>query len=133
MPRNATDVFCTLHKNGTATFLARVVDNSGAPATRAAIAGVAYSIYLLDDQDPDDWTPVAGQQQVALDPVDVVFPSLQRDMLWGRDSLGYNFRHQPDVTVNPAFATAGRRYLVQYTLTPVLGQPIQVRFRVNVI
>ncbi len=62
----------------------------------------------------------------------VLFNSLQTDSLWTVDVTGYNFRHTPDVSTNAAFAVAGRRYLVEYQLTPALGQVIVVRFRINV-
>ncbi len=62
----------------------------------------------------------------------VLFNSLQTDSLWTVDATGYNFRHVLDVSTSPAFAVAGRRYLVEYQLTPAVGQVIVVRFRINV-
>jgi hypothetical protein len=38
-----------------------------------------------------------------------------------------------DVSLHPAFAIAGRRFLIEYQLTPATGQVILVRFRINVI
>ncbi len=64
---------------------------------------------------------------------DVIFNALQTDPLWTVDTTGYNFRHVLDVSAHPAFTVAGRRYLVEYQLTPAAGQMIFVRFRINVI
>ncbi len=52
---------------------------------------------------------------------------------WTVDQIGYNFRHVLDVTSHPAFPTAGRHYLVEFSLRPVRGQVILVRFRLYAI
>ena len=101
--------------------------------TQADIATIRYSVYLLDDQDPDGRTPVTGHSQVTLPVYQVVFNSLQTDATWTVDAIGYNFRHVLDVSAHPAFAVAGRRYLIEYALTPLSGQVILVRYRINVI
>lgn len=129
----ATDHFGTAMKHGTVTLLARVVDNDAQPITQAGVREASYSVFLLDDADPDARQPVAGHNQVALAVADVVFDALQHDALWTRDTVGYNFRHTLDVSAAPAFAVAGRRYLVEYRLDPTDGQPIIIRFRINVI
>ena len=90
-------------------------------------------MYLLDDQNSDSRTAVAGHTDVTLPVADVIFSTLQTDAIWTVDTTGYNFRHVLDVSAHPAFAVAGRRYLVEYQLTPAVGQMILVRFRINVI
>jgi len=130
---SAADVHGTVFKNGTATLLARVVGGDGQHVTQIDIASVSYSVYLLDDQDADSRTEVSGHTNVALTVADVVFNDLQTDALWTADETGYNFRHTLDVSTNPAFTIAGRRYMVEFELTPTSGQAILVRFRVNVI
>jgi hypothetical protein len=55
------------------------------------------------------------------------------DPPWDVDEVGFNFRHEIDVTESPAFVTAGRRYRVQYVLTPTDGQPIVVRFVIEAL
>jgi hypothetical protein len=62
-----------------------------------------------------------------------IFDTLQTDPIWTVDAIGYNFRHVLDVSAHPAFAIAGRRYLIEYQLTPTAGQTILVRFRLSVI
>ena len=130
---DAADIYATALKNGSATLLARVVGSDGANIVQADIASAKYSVYLLDDQDADSRTAVAGHSAVALTVADVVFNALQNDALWTVDETGYNFRHVPDVSANQAFTIAGRRFLVEFELTPNTGQVILVRFRLNVI
>jgi len=120
----------------------------GQPIVPDEIGAVHYSVFLLDDADADARTPVEGHSDVALASQDVLFDTPQNDALWEVDELGYNFRHELDVSQHPAFAIAGRRYLVEYRLQPVSGQRrylveyrlqpvsgqvIVVRFRIDVI
>jgi hypothetical protein len=129
----AMDIYGTAFKNGTATLMARIVGPTGANLTQADIATIQYSVYLLDDQDADRRTPVTGHSQITLPVYQVVFNSLQTDATWTVDSIGYNFRHILDIAAHAAFAFAGRRYLVEYTFTPLAGQIVLVRYRINVI
>ena len=130
---DAADIHGTAFRNGSATLLARVVGSDGQPIVQADVTSAKYTVYLLDDQDADDRTPVTGHADVSLTVADVIFDSLQTDALWTVDEVGYNFRHVLDVSANQAFTIAGRRFLVVFELTPADGQVILVRFRVNVI
>jgi hypothetical protein len=129
----AADTYGTAFKNGSVTLLARVVGKDGAQILQADIASAKYSVYLLDDQDADSRTAITGHSDVALIVADVIFDTLQNDALWSVDAIGYNFRHVLDVSANQAFTIAGRRFLVEFELTPSSGQVILVRFRINVI
>ena len=129
----ATDIHGTVFKNGSAMLLARIVGAGGTNIAQADIGSVAYSVFLLDDQDPDARTEIDGHGNVALNVVAVLFNALQTDAIWTTDAVGYNFRHVLDVSEHPAFTVAGRRYLIEYRLTPVVGQVIVVRFRIHVI
>jgi len=129
----AVDIYGTAFKNGSVTFLARIVGPDGANVLPSDIATVQYTAYLLDEQDADSRTAVAGHGNVSLRVGDVIFATLQTDPLWTVDAIGYNFRHVLDVSAHPAFTIGGRRYLVEYQLTPATGQKILVRFRINVI
>jgi hypothetical protein len=120
-------------KNGSAILMARIVGAGGVNILRSEINAIRYSVYLLDDFDPDQRTAVAGHDNVLLATAGLVFDSLQTDPAWTVDAVGYNFRHILDVSTHPAFSVAGRRYLVEYRLTPTTGQVILVRFRINVI
>jgi hypothetical protein len=127
------DIYGTAFKNGSATLMARVVHQTGANIVQADLSAIQYSVYLLDDQNADSRTAVAGHSNVALTIANVVFNTLQTDAIWTADTTGYNFRHIMDVSTQTAFAVAGRRYLVEYRMTPTAGQIILVRFRINVI
>jgi hypothetical protein len=133
MPTEAADAYTTIYKHGTGTFLARLLGADAAPLARADIAAVRYSVFLLDDQDPDARSAVEGHRDVPLDVAEVLWDALQTDALWTRDALGYNFKHTLNVATHAAFTVAGRRYLVEYRLTPAAGQVLLARFRVNVI
>ena len=130
---DAAEIHGTAFKGGSATLLARVVGSDAAAIVQADIASISFSVYLLDDQDADSRTAVTGHTDVSPNVNDIVFNTLQTDALWTVDETGYNFRHVLDVSEHQAFAIAGRRYLVEFELTPTSGQAILVRFRVNVI
>lgn len=130
---DASDVHGAVFKNGSATLLARVVGAGGTPVTQADVASARYSVYLLDDNDPDAATPVAGHTAVAVDVASLIHDSLQVDDLWDVDDTGYNFKHVLDVSAQQAFAVAGRSYRVVFELVPAAGQIILVRFRVHAI
>ena len=129
----AVDTYGVAFKNGSITCMARVTGADAANIQQADISSGVYSLYLLDDQDPDSRTAVTGHAAGSLTIASVIFDTLQTDARWTVDSTGYNFKHVIDISANVAFAIAGRRYLVEYTLTPASGQVIIVRFRVNVI
>jgi len=127
------EIHGTAWKNGTVTLMARVLGHDAAVLAPDDIAAAEYSVYLLDDDDPDARTAVTGHGEQTLIVADVLFATLQTDARWTVDTTGYNFRHTLDVSANPAFAIAGRRYLVEYRLTPDDGQVILLRFRINVV
>jgi len=129
----AIDIHGTAFKNGSVTLLARIVGVGDANIVQADVNTIRYSVYLLDDQNPDNRTAVTEHTDATLAVADVVFNSLQTDAMWTVDAIGYNFRHVLDVSAHQAFTVAGRRYLIEYQLTPAVGQMILVRFRMNVI
>ncbi len=130
---DASDLHGVVFKNGSATFLARVVGAQGTPITQANIASAKYTAYLLDENDPDTATAITGHTDVVVSVASLVFDSLQTDDLWDVDATGYNFKHVLDVSTNQAFTTAGRTYRVVFELTPTSGQVILIRFRVHAI
>lgn len=118
-------------ENASATLLARVVgpDNE-TPIQQADLSSAQYTAYLLGDHDPDVQTPITGHTDVDVDVSGLIFDELQQDALWGDvDGIGYNFKHVLDVSEYPLFALIGRKYRITFTLTPVSGQVIIVRFR----
>jgi hypothetical protein len=132
MPQ-AKDIFGTAFKNGSAILIARIVDAGGANVQQAGIAAIEYSIYELDPCRPDSLAAVAGHDSASLDVADVIFNTLQTGGLWTVDEVGYNFRHEIDVSTAEAFPRAGVQYQVRYELTPATGQKTIVRFQLRVI
>ncbi len=129
----SNDTYGTVEKGGTVTCLARIVGDAATVISQATISTATYSVFLLDDDDPDSRTVVSGHDGASLTVSAIIFNTLQTDARWTVDSTGYNFRHTIDVSSNNAFAVAGRNYLVEYLLMPASGQVIIVRFRLNCI
>ena len=63
----------------------------------------------------------------------VIFNALQTGGLWTVDEVGYNFRHEINVSSSEAFPKAGVQYQVRYELTPTTGQKSIVRFQLRTI
>ncbi len=129
----AKDILGSVFSNGSAVLLARVVDSQGLPVTQASVASVEYSIFALEVDDPLTLTAVVGHEAVTLDIADVIFDTLQNDAAWTLDEVGYNFRHEVDVTTNEAFPQVGRVYQIRYEMLPLSGQKIVFRFQVRCI
>jgi hypothetical protein len=129
----AADTHGTVFKNGSATLLARVVGADGLPIGQANVVSARYTVYLLDESDPDAGTAVTGHSGVGLPVASLIYDALQHDDLWDVDEVGYNFKHVLDVSSHQAFAAAGRTYRVVYELIPAAGQVILVRFRLHAI
>lgn len=120
-----------VQKNGTATFMARVLGQSGLAVQQADVASIAYSVYLLDENDPNAESVVTGHSAVSVSVSSAVFDSLQgADPRWdaGRLAGGYNFLHTLSIAANQAFTLRGRRYLVRFTFTPASGQVLHVDY-----
>jgi hypothetical protein len=113
--------------------MARIVDAAGANVQQAGIAAIEYSIYELDPCRPDVLVAVAGHDGASLTVASVIFNALQTGGLWTVDDVGYNFRHEINVSTNEAFPKAGGQYQVRYELTPASGQKTIVRFQLRVI
>ena len=129
----ASDIYGVVFKNGSATLLARVVGGDDTPVQQADIDSAEYSVYLLDEDDPDAATAVTGHDGVSIDVSSLIFDTLQTDSVWDVDETGYNLKHVLDVSAEEAFTEAGRSYRIVLELTPTSGQVILVRFRVHAI
>ena len=122
---------CDVLKNGTLNCMARVDNYEGTLITQASVDTVTYTVYQLDEDYPDrpnTRTAVTGHEAVAVAKASCIFNTLQTGGLWSKDSTGYNFRHILDISSNQAFGTAGRKYLVEFTITPTSGQVIKFGF-----
>lgn len=135
MPSNATDIRVSVHRNGTGKMLDRVVGWNGSNITQASLTSVKYTIYELDEDDPDSRTVMTGHSAVAVTISTSVFDTLQTGAVWTKDATGYNFAHTPNISVTDAFTKVGTdKYLLVYTFTPADGgQVFKVVFRVSVI
>jgi hypothetical protein len=132
MPQ-ANDIYGTAFKNGSAVLMARIVDSEGVVIQTSGVSEIEYSVYELDPCRPDVLSVVAGHDGVALDAGDVMFDTLQTGGLWTVDEVGYNFRHEIDVSQDEAFPKAGTQYQVRYEISPSSGQKTIVRFQIRVI
>jgi hypothetical protein len=129
----AHDISGVAFKNGSVILLARVLGADGLPITGAALGAIDYTIYQLDQADPNSETAIAGHAARALTVGEIILDTLQTDELWDADEAGYNFKHVLDVSEQQAFTIAGLFYRVRYRLTAVAGQQILVRFKLKVI
>ncbi|MCG8448913.1 MAG: hypothetical protein MI725_04955 [Pirellulales bacterium] len=129
----AKDIQGTVFRNATATFMARVENSTGQNIDQISISAVKYTVYELTMNDPQATTAVVGHENVSLSVGNVIYDTLQNDPTWTVDQVGYNFRHELDISQNEAFALAGAVYQVRYELTPVLGQKIVFRFQLKCI
>ena len=127
----AKDVQGTVFNNGSAVLMARVVNSTAQPITRAEVGTVTYSVLEVPGNGIGQPTAVPGHDAVSLDVVGTVFDTPQDDDAWTIDSTGYNFRHEIDVTSAPAFPNPGVCYLVRYEIQPIDGQKIVCRFRLR--
>lgn len=129
----AQDIRGTVYKNGTAVLMARIVGPDGEPVETADIDSLSYTVYEIDPVRPDSPSAIAGHTSVALDEEQVFFDELQTGELWTLDEEGFNFRHEVDVSTNPAFPKADVNYQVRYEITPIGGQKMVFRFLLHSI
>jgi hypothetical protein len=132
MPQ-ANDIYGAAFKNGSAVLMARIVDSAGANVQQSGLGAIEYSVFELDPCRPDNLSAVAGHDGLALTVASVIFNALQTGGLWTVDEVGYNFRHEIDVSQDEAFPKAGALYQVRYVLTPASGQKTIVRFQIRAI
>ncbi len=127
----AKDIQGTVFQQATATFMARVENSAGVNLNQAAVASIKYTVSEVGRGDTA--STIAGHENVTIDKASVIFDVLQTDATWTVDSIGYNFRHEIDVSQYEAFPKAGDIYQVRYEVTPATGQKIVFRFQVRCI
>ncbi|MCL2304344.1 MAG: hypothetical protein FWC43_03270 [Planctomycetaceae bacterium] len=122
-------------ENGSSVFLAQVREkSSGVLLTPDRIEAIRYNVYRLDHSDPAVKAVIPGHDDVSLVVDEVFFETPILDGLWDADTTGYNFKHEPVVSVSPLFPTAGRHYLVEYRLA-LTDHPndVIIRYRIHAI
>jgi len=92
----AQDISARRLKNGSATLLARTVATT-APIYPRRRLRAEYSVYLLDDRDPDGRTAVFSHTSVSLVVGEVLYGPCKPGPLWTVDFIGYNFKHALEV------------------------------------
>ncbi|MEO0529622.1 MAG: hypothetical protein AAF266_03490 [Planctomycetota bacterium] len=127
------DTYGAVFAGGSAVLMARVTYVDGTLVVPDDIATVTYDITQHSGCSTEHGSMVSGHSGVSLASGTVLTETLQTDSAWTEDSTGYNFRHEIDVSNDPAFQEANRSYRVRYVLTPVAGQPIIVRFELEAI
>jgi len=129
----AKDIQGTVFQNATATFMARVESSAGVNLDQAAVASIKYTISEISQADPRAQRAVIGHENTLLDKTAVIYDVLQNDATWTVDAIGYNFRHEIDVSQHEAFPQRGEVYQVRYEIVPAVGQKIVFRFCVRCI
>lgn len=127
----ATDIYGAVFAGASAVTMARVAYADETLITQSDIASITYSIEESAPCGVAPPTSVEGHTGVSVPVASAVSDTLLTDAAWDADGLGYNFRHEVDVTTSPAFSTPGNRYTVRYVLTPTAGQPIILRFEIE--
>ena len=125
---DAQDIRGRVFKNASASLYARIVDGSGELIVPDDIASLSYTVFEITPELPDDLEAVEGHDEEVLNPEVVFYETLQTGGAWNLDEVGYNFRHDIDVTTHEAFPHAGVEYQVRYEMTPVAGQRVVFRF-----
>lgn len=128
---NARDVHGTVYNKGSAVLMARVVNSQAQPITRAVVSSISYTVFEVPESGFGEPIAVTGHQSVPIQTTDAVFDTLQSNDAWTIDSVGYNFRHEVDVSSAEAFPNSGVCYLVRYEIVPVQGQIIVFRFHLR--
>ena len=126
------DYHATVFQNGTATFMARIVDINGALVKQSDVDSISYSVYLLNEGNQECRRSIRGHVNVALNVADVLFNQLHKNPHWTEDDKGFNFCWTLDVGCYNAFTLAGRHYLVEIRLV-AKNVPFLVRYRLFVI
>ncbi len=116
-----SDIVGNVQVGGTCTAMARIVDWQNNLLVLEEVASISLTVYDYTN------TPVPNFSGVAVTPSAVIYDTLQTPSFWTADAVGYNFAHTIDVSANPAFAVGGL-YFVVYTIQPISGQAILVRY-----
>lgn len=128
------DYHATVFQNGTATFMARIVDINGSLVKPSDVDSISYSIYSLREDAPEARTAVLGRSNIELNVSDVLFNQLQKNPHWTEDDKGFNFCWTLTVTdrTGSPFSRAGQHYLVEIKLV-AKSVPFLIRYRLFVL
>ena len=118
-------------KESTGTLYAEITNDAGLLLTVGATATVTYTIFApFDPADPDTRTALDGHEDKTVSPAACILDSPEAYSDWPN---GANFKHQIDVSADHAFPTAGKKVLIEVTVTPTGEQPRKACWIVDVI
>ncbi len=117
---------------GTLALLARLAVWGDDLVLQVDVSTLTYTIKLLDEA-TQETTDVTGHATVDLTPEDVISDTLVNDAEWTVDEIGRNFRHVPPNRTTIPFAIRGRKYIVEYTITPDDATEQKVVFTFHVL
>ena len=128
------DYHATVFQNGTATFMARIVDINSALVKQSDVDSISYSVYLLNEGKPESRTAIPGHSNNELNVSEVLFNQLHKNPHWTEDDKGFNFCWTLKISGRypNVFTLAGRHYLVEIRLV-AKNVPFLVRYRLFVI
>lgn len=119
----------------TPVLFARITNSqTGAAITPSDVSSIEYTAYKVTS----GWatqtkTPVSGHSAVPIDSSallsSVVPPS--QDPRWTADTVGYNFKFEPDSRTNPIFPTAGD-YEIIVTVKFASANPLPIVYQIGV-
>ena len=119
----------------TPVLFARITNSqTGAAITPSDVSSIEYTAYKVTS----GWatqtkTPVSGHSAVPIDSSallsSVVPPS--QDPRWTADTVGYNFKFEPDSRTNPIFPTAGD-YEIIVTVKFASANPLPIVYQISV-
>lgn len=100
----------------------RVTGNAGAAIRQVDISSIAYTVHDLK----------TGEETVssALNKATVIFDTLQTDVRWTKDKIGYNFRYDIPASELP---NGDRTYEFEIVFTPASGEVFTIVREVDVL
>lgn len=124
----------TIDQGQTIACAARIINlGNDQPLNRLAVASVKYSVYkIIEQYGNTNQEAVEDQQNIAADIDATISAAIDLDSpFWTVDQGGCNFVLIPDIRTSPAFEESGR-YAIVATIALTVGNPIVIRFEVEV-
>lgn len=101
--------------------MARLISNAGVYVSQAAISSITCGVY--DTASPNQ---VVASPSVSV--ASTIYDTLQTNLLWTKDALGYNFKYE---LPSSALPRGNKTYRVEFRVTPVGGQQYHIVFEIQ--
>lgn len=113
-------------------FMARIVDAvTGEPLPPETVESITLSAYrLVKNTDGKGREPVEGFTDIPVE-LDSLYPDLIEEVIWTRDSGGFNFFHVPDQIAEYLLPVAGA-YQVEYEIRLRNENPVKLCYEIFV-